>query len=85
MTVRPAELLKFTRLPDPTTDLADANGAYPIDVDGDGQADLVVLRNGESEILRGSAAVDSKRRTLSGRSTAATPGRRPSARPGKVR
>ena len=29
------------------------NGAYPIDVDGDGTTDLVVLRNGESVLLRG--------------------------------
>ena len=29
------------------------NGAYPIDIDGDGITDLVVLRNGENVLLRG--------------------------------
>src|SRR6202011_1215652 len=28
-------------------------GAYPIDIDGDGLTDLVVLRNGENILLRG--------------------------------
>jgi hypothetical protein len=45
--------LKFTRLPAPETDLTGVNGAYPIDIDGDGKVDLVVLRNGESVLLRG--------------------------------
>ena len=45
--------LRFTRLPDPATDLAGVTGAYPIDIDGDGQADLVVLRSGEATLLRG--------------------------------
>ena len=45
--------LRFTRLPDPATDLTDVTGAYPIDIDGDGVADLVVLRKGETVILRG--------------------------------
>jgi hypothetical protein len=45
--------LRFTRLRDPATDLSAVNGAYPIDIDGDGIADLVVLRNGESVLLRG--------------------------------
>lgn len=45
--------LAFTRLPDPVTDLTSVNGAYAIDIDGDGTTDLVVLRNGETEILRG--------------------------------
>ena len=45
--------LRFTRLRDPATDLAAVNGAYPIDIDGDGVADLVVLRNGENVLLRG--------------------------------
>ncbi len=38
---------------DPATDLADVNGAYPLDIDGDGQVDLAVLRVGESVLLRG--------------------------------
>ena len=45
--------LKFTALPDPTTDLTAVTGAYPIDIDGDGNLDLVVLRMGETELLRG--------------------------------
>ena len=45
--------LAFTRLSDPATDLPDVLGAYPIDIDGDGQVDLVVLRAGETVILRG--------------------------------
>ena len=45
--------LAFTRLPDPATDLTDVMGAYPIDIDGDGQLDLVVLRAGETVVLRG--------------------------------
>src|SRR5205807_5435185 len=45
--------LKFTRLVDPVTDLTRVNGAYPIDIDGDGQTDLAVLRNGETIFLRG--------------------------------
>ncbi|HYN69859.1 MAG TPA: VCBS repeat-containing protein, partial [Candidatus Eisenbacteria bacterium] len=45
--------LRFSAVHDPATDLADVNGAYPIDIDSDGHADLVVLRSGESELLRG--------------------------------
>ncbi len=45
--------LRFMRLPDPATDLTGVNGAYPIDIDGDGATDLVVLRNGENVLLRG--------------------------------
>jgi hypothetical protein len=45
--------LRFTPLPDPATDLVTANGAYPMDIDGDGQVDLVVLRNGGNRLLRG--------------------------------
>ena len=45
--------LHFTRIADPATDLVGVLGAYPIDIDGDGIADLVVLRNGETVLLRG--------------------------------
>jgi enediyne biosynthesis protein E4 len=45
--------LRFTRVPSPTTDLVGVTGAYPIDIDGDGIIDLVVLRNGENVLLRG--------------------------------
>ncbi|MDP9482073.1 MAG: CRTAC1 family protein [Chloroflexota bacterium] len=45
--------LRFTPVPDPATDLTRVNGAYPIDIDGDRQVDLAVLRIGESVLLRG--------------------------------
>ena len=45
--------LRFDPVPSPVTDLASVTGAYPIDIDSDGQLDLVVLRRGENEILRG--------------------------------
>ncbi|MEK6224916.1 MAG: CRTAC1 family protein [Chloroflexota bacterium] len=45
--------LRFTRLGDPATDLTGVTGAYPIDIDGDGVTDLVVLRVGENILLRG--------------------------------
>jgi hypothetical protein len=46
--------LKFERVASPITDQANVNGAYPIDLDGDGKVDLAVLRNGENVLLRGS-------------------------------
>ena len=49
----PGGALRFNALPDPATDLTDVTGAYPIDIDGDGVTDLVVLRHGENVILRG--------------------------------
>ncbi|MFM9136811.1 MAG: FG-GAP repeat domain-containing protein, partial [Actinomycetota bacterium] len=45
--------LSFERLASPITDLTAATGAYPLDVDGDGLLDLVVLRRGGNAILRG--------------------------------
>jgi enediyne biosynthesis protein E4 len=45
--------LAFTKLSDPTTDLTGVQGAYPIDIDGDGEVDLAVLRLGETQLLRG--------------------------------
>ena len=45
--------LRFTRLRDAATDLERVTGAYPVDIDGDGVTDLVVLRNGENVLLRG--------------------------------
>jgi enediyne biosynthesis protein E4 len=45
--------LRFSALHDPATDLSDVNGAYPLDIDGDGNVDLAVLRNGGSVLLRG--------------------------------
>ena len=45
--------LRFSRRPDAATDLTAVTGAYPIDVDGDGNVDLVVLRIGGNVVLRG--------------------------------
>jgi hypothetical protein len=45
--------LRFTPLHDPATDLTGVTGAYPIDIDGDGNVDLAVLRVGENVLLRG--------------------------------
>ncbi len=45
--------LRFSPVHDPAVDLADVNGAYPLDIDGDGKVDLAVLRVGESVLLRG--------------------------------
>jgi len=45
--------LQFERVASPITDLPKVNGAYPIDVDGDGEVDLAILRIGENELLRG--------------------------------
>jgi hypothetical protein len=45
--------ITFAPLPDPVTDRTGVNGAYPIDVDGDGHVDLVVLRSGGNAVLRG--------------------------------
>src|SRR5690242_13011022 len=50
---RPGGALRFDRRPSPVTDLSGVTGAYPLDIDGDANPDLVVLRNGESEVLRG--------------------------------
>ena len=45
--------LHFAEVPSPATDLAAVNGAYPLDVDGDGITDLAILRNGGDVLLRG--------------------------------
>jgi hypothetical protein len=45
--------LRFERASAQSTDLARVNGAYPIDIDGDGKTDLAVLRAGENVLLRG--------------------------------
>ena len=48
-----AGALRFSPLPDPSTDLRQVTGAYPLDVDGDGRTDLAVLRVGANILLRG--------------------------------
>jgi hypothetical protein len=45
--------LEFERVADPVSELSDVLGAYPIDIDGDGETDLIVLRDGENVALRG--------------------------------
>jgi hypothetical protein len=45
--------LHFTELADSTTDLTRVTGAYPVDIDSDGNLDLAVLRVGENVLLRG--------------------------------
>ncbi|MGZ8612451.1 MAG: CRTAC1 family protein [Actinomycetota bacterium] len=45
--------LRFAQVPDPTTDLTEVVGAYPVDIDGDAAIDLAVLRYGENVLLRG--------------------------------
>ena len=45
--------LQFETVPSTATDLTAVTGAYPIDIDSDGHLDLVVLRHGANEILRG--------------------------------
>ena len=51
-----AGALRFTRVPDPATDLTQVTGAYPLDIDGDGATDLAILRVGENVLLRGLGA-----------------------------
>ncbi|WP_412105094.1 CRTAC1 family protein [Sulfitobacter sp. D35] len=46
--------MQFT--PAPLPDLTGTTGAYPLDVDGDGHVDLMVLRVGENVLLRGNGA-----------------------------
>ena len=45
--------LRFSAVHDAATDLTSVNGAYPLDIDGDGRIDLAVLRDGENVLLRG--------------------------------
>jgi enediyne biosynthesis protein E4 len=45
--------LRFGKVASAVTDLTDATGAYPIDIDSDGNVDLAVLRIGGSQMLRG--------------------------------
>lgn len=45
--------LRFSQVKDTATDLTGVMGAYPIDIDGDGLTDIMVLRAGESVLLRG--------------------------------
>ncbi len=52
----PGGTLRFTRLADDQTDLERVTGAYPLDVDSDGNPDLAVLRYGENVLLRGLGA-----------------------------
>ncbi len=48
-----AGALRFTSIPSPVTDLTAVTGGYPVDIDSDGQLDLVVLRREGDAVLRG--------------------------------
>lgn len=45
--------IRFRRLDAPPAEVRDATGAYPLEIDGDGILDLVILRLGEDLLLRG--------------------------------
>jgi hypothetical protein len=45
--------LRFSPLPSPVTDSVAVTGAYPIDIDSDGQIDLILLRRGGDVVLGG--------------------------------
>jgi enediyne biosynthesis protein E4 len=50
---RPAGNLRFKEATNSGLEFDHVTGAYPIDIDGDGIMDLVVLRVGENKIMRG--------------------------------
>ena len=78
--------LRFVKVDDPAADLTGVLGAYPIDVDSDGQSDLVVLRDGENVgSPRDRAGADSNGRTRRGASLVATRSPPRSVRPGRGR
>lgn len=52
-TAEPGGELQFTRLERPEVEVGGVTGAYPLDVDGDGWVDLMLLRVGENVLLRG--------------------------------
>ena len=45
--------LRFAKVTSEETSLSGVTGGYPIDIDGDGHTDLVVLRFGENAVMRG--------------------------------
>jgi hypothetical protein len=45
--------LSFTQVESAETDMTEVTGAYPLDIDSDGETDLAVLRFGEDVLLRG--------------------------------
>ncbi|HEY4753686.1 MAG TPA: VCBS repeat-containing protein, partial [Candidatus Limnocylindrales bacterium] len=47
------QALAFTPVPDPVLDQTGVEGAYPVDIDGDGFTDLVLLTVNGAHILRG--------------------------------
>jgi hypothetical protein len=78
--------LRFAPEPSPVTDLVGVTGAYPLDVDGDGHVDLVVLRNGLGNVLlRGLGDCRFEAANERSVSTPATIGRLGSAPPGRDR
>ena len=78
--------LRFSQVTSPVTDLTAVTGAYPLDIDSDGKVDLVVLRHGGDEVLRGLGGCRFEDATSQPRPRPATrAGRRRSARPGRGR
>ncbi|MFO1540823.1 MAG: CRTAC1 family protein, partial [Chloroflexota bacterium] len=49
----PGGPIRFSRLDAPAAEVRAATGAYPLEIDGDGILDLVILRLGEDLLLRG--------------------------------
>ena len=45
--------MRFSPIASPDTDLTGVTGAYPLDIDSDGNIDLAVLRVGEDVLLKG--------------------------------
>ena len=65
-------------------ELDKVTGAYPMDVDSDGNTDLVLLRVGENVVMRGLGNCRFERPMKPGALMAAMPGRRPLPPPGKT-
>lgn len=52
-TSKPGGALKFEEAKDTGLEFDHVTGAYPLDIDGDGVMDLVVMRVGESKVMKG--------------------------------
>ena len=77
--------LAFEPVPSPATDLEHVVGAYPIDIDADGNVDLAVLRVGENVLLRGTGRLRLRTRQRGvGIRRRRCLDRPPSPRPGRI-